>query len=58
MCRDGEELVQTGPVNRPGLDALRQRTHHPLGLRVPLGLLAMRIHQDVGIDRDHAPRSE
>lgn len=54
---DGQEFVDAGPGDRPGGAALCELPHAGSGALVPLGLCAVRVQENVGVDGDHPPRS-
>ena len=57
MRHDCKELVKARPGDGPDRSALGEGREGFERRRVPQGIPAMRVNQDVGIERDHAPRS-
>lgn len=56
MCDDRIEFMDRGPGDSPGNWVINQGIQAlPSGI-VPFGVLAMRIDEQVGIDRYQAPR--
>jgi hypothetical protein len=55
MCHDGQELVNARPGDRPRCGRFGRSCEVPIGRLVPGRVLAMRVHQDVGIDGDQPP---
>lgn len=53
---DGEELVDAGPRDRPRGLAFGEGLEPRDGLVVPLRVLAVRVDEQVAVDRDRAPR--
>ena len=51
---DGDELVQARPGDRPARRALRQSGDAGVGAVVPEGIGAVRVDEQIGVDRDHA----
>src|SRR6185369_1071817 len=50
-----QELVEAGPRDRPGRSSLGQRRQVMLGRIVKRRVVAMRVDEDVRVDRDHSP---
>lgn len=56
MRRDRYELVDAGPGDGPGLASFGEILERRARGCVPGRVSAVGINEDVGIDRDHAPR--
>ena len=56
VSHDGQELVHARPRNGPRPPSLGQLPQACFRLRVPRGVLAVRVDQNIGIDSRHAPR--
>jgi hypothetical protein len=57
MGHNGQKLVQARPRDGPDRWRFGQLRHPPEGGLVKWRILAMRIDENIGIDRDYAPRS-
>lgn len=56
MRDDRQEFVNTRPGNRPFDAAFRKALYYRGSRFVPFAVAAVRIYQDVGVDRDQPPR--
>ena len=56
MCHDGQEFMQAGPRNCPCRAPFGERRNRVRSRAVERSILAMRVNQNVGINRNQAPR--
>ena len=52
---DGDELVHTGPGDRPSADPGEEAFDDEIGLLVKWRVLAVSVNENVGVDCDHPP---
>ena len=52
---DGDELMHTGPGDRPGADPYEEAIEDEIGLLVKRGVFAVSVNENVGVDGDHPP---
>lgn len=55
MRRDRQELVHTGPWNRPRARTAGKRLDAPISRIMKRAILPVGVDQDIRIDRDHCP---